>query len=89
MRFFFYRSRTSITENVVCDKFSTNGKIATHEISCVTPTLAKYITIQVLNEPAILGIDEISYSNDELDSSECKVEGKQYLQRTFMDIKSR
>ena len=64
-----------ITKNELCHRLSTQDNIKKHKIKCSNPILAKFITIQIMNESSILGIDEISYSDDTLDTSECIVEG--------------
>ena len=64
-----------ITKNELCHRLSTQHNFKKHKIKCSNPIPATFITIQVMNESSILGIDEISYSDDTLDTSECIVEG--------------
>ena len=74
-----------ITKNELCHRLSTQDNFKKHKIKCSNPILAKFITIQVMNESSILGIDEISYSDDTLDTSACIVEGIRNYSRTILD----
>ena len=64
-----------IMKNELCHRLSTQDNFKKHKIKCSNPIPATFITIQVMNESSILGIDEISYSDDTLDTYECIVEG--------------
>ena len=66
-----------ITQNDLCTNFSTRGNALRYELNCSTPILAKFVTIQIMNESSTLAIDEITYSSDELEIPGCIMEGTQ------------
>ena len=73
-----------ITQNDLCTNFSTRGSALRYEVNCRTPILAKFVTIQIMNESSTLAIDEITYSSDELDIPGCIMEGTQIHATNFI-----
>ena len=65
----------NITINDVCNKVILKEKVSEYQLQCDSPIIAKFVTIQILSEQKVLGINEVNITSVNTENSECLSEG--------------
>ena len=65
----------NITINEVCNKIVPQETVSEYQLQCDSPIIAKFVTIQILSEQKVLGINEVNIISENSGNSECLNEG--------------